>query len=148
MSGVADRYEIAIEILDAAFPASSWQRAWGDALTTSAMEWSGLDWQWREFTWGLLFMVAFPTEAEYEEWRRLPAVIAALDAVPDPVSGLIFHRGWGGTSGSGEPRRGKPLTGAGGAEVPEPVEEIPDDAVADAVRHAVGAGDVRTAASA
>jgi hypothetical protein len=144
----ADRYEIAIEILDAAFPASSWQRAWGDQLTTSAMSWSGLDWEWRHRTWGLIFLVAFPSQAEYEEWRKMPVVIAALDAVPDPVNGLVFHRGWGGTSGSGEPRKGKPLVGAGGAELPEPEDEALDDAVSGVVGDATGHADVRTAASA
>jgi hypothetical protein len=143
-----DRYEIALEVLDAAFSAESWRHAWGDTITTAAMSWSGLDWEWRHRTWGLIFLVAFPSEAEYEEWRKLPAVIAALDAVPDPVNGLVFHRGWGGTSGSGEPRRGKPRAGAGGAEIPEPVQEVLDDAVADVVRDAIGTADVRTAASA
>jgi hypothetical protein len=146
MSGMADTYEIAIEILDAAFSASSWQHAYGDSLTTSAMSWSGLDWEWRHRTWGLIFLVAFPSQAEYEEWRKMPVVIAALDAVPDPVNGLVFHRGWGGTSGSGEPRRGKPLVGAGGAELAEPVAEVLDDVVADVVRDAAGSTDVRTAA--
>lgn len=145
---MADRYEIALEIIDGPFSASSWQRAYGDVLTNAAMEWSGLDWDWREFSWGLLFMVAFPSEDEYLAWRNVPVVIAALDAVPDPVNGLVFHRGWGGTSGSGEPRRGKPLVGAGGAELPEPVEDVLDDVVADVVREATGDPTVRTAACA
>jgi len=141
-----DRYEIAVEILDAQFSADSWRRAWGDALTTSAMSWSGLDWEWRHRTWGLIFLVAFPSQAEYDEWRKMPVVIAALDAVPDPVNGVVFHRGWGGTSGSGEPRRGKPLAGAGGAEIPEPIELVLDDAVAGVVGDAVDDAIVRTAA--
>ena len=143
---MADRYEIALEIIDGPFSASSWQHAYGDVVTNAAMEWSGLDWEWREFKWGLLFMVAFPSEDEYLAWRSMPVVIAALDAVPDPVNGLVFHRGWGGTSGSGEPRRGKPLVGAGGAELPLPVETVLDDAVAGLVRDAAGDADVRTAA--
>jgi hypothetical protein len=142
---VADRYEIAVEVIDGAFSASSWQRAYGDILTNAAMSWSGLDWEWREFSWGLMFFVAFPSEAEYEQWREMPAVIAALDAVPN---GLVFHRGWGGTSGSGEPRRRGPRAGAGGAEVPLPTDVVLDDAVADVVRDAMGSGPVRTAACA
>lgn len=143
-----DRHEIALEIFDGPFSASSWQHAYGDALTTAAMSWSGLDWEWRHRTWGLIFLVAFPSEAEYDEWRKMPVVIAALDAVPDPVNGLVFHRGWGGTSGSGEPRRGKPMVGAGGAEIALPTDEALDDAVAENVRETAGTGDVRTAASA
>ena len=133
---MSDGYEIEVEILDAAFPASSWQHAYGDVVTNVAMEWSGLDWDWEEHRWGLVLKIAFPSEAEFEKWRSTPVVIAALDAVPDPVNGLIFHRGWGGTSGSGEPRRGKPLAGAGGAEVPVP--DDPDDTII-----AVAAGAVR-----
>ncbi len=145
---MTERYEIAIEILDGAFPASSWQRAWGDSVTNAAMSWSGLDWDWRSFSWGLLLMIAFPSEAEYEQWRQVPAVIAALDAVPDPVNGLVFHRGWGGTSGSGEPRRGKPMAGAGGAEVPVPEDLVLDDVIAGAAREHVERTSVRTAACA
>jgi hypothetical protein len=144
---VRTRYEIAIEILDAAFPASSWQGAYGDVVTNAAMSWGGLDWDWEEHPWGLLLKVAFPSEAEYEQWRTMPAIVAALDAVPDPVNGLIFHRGWGGTSGSGEPRRGRPLAGAGGAEVPLP-EDADDSVIAvapGAVRDMLERTRVRTA---
>lgn len=142
-----ERYEIAIEILDASFPASSWQRAYGDALTNAAMSWSGLDWDWREFSWGLAFFVAFPSEAEYEQWRTMPAVVAALDAVPDPVNGLVFHRGWSGTSGSGEPLRPRPHAGAGAAEAPIPDErESIEEDFGRVPNATIGSSDVRTAA--
>ena len=119
---MSDRFEVAIEILDAAFPASSWQRAYGDVLTNAALEWRALEWEWEEHRWGLLFRIAFPSETAYDAWRATSVVIAALDAVPDPVNGLIFHRGWGGTAGSGEPRRPRPLAGAGAAEL-----DLPED---------------------
>jgi hypothetical protein len=79
----------------------------------------------------------------------LPAVVSAFDAVPDPVNGLIYHRGWGGTSGSGEPRRRGPRVGAGGAEVP-----VPDDeptvvrVVGERARDARRKSETKTAASA
>jgi hypothetical protein len=50
----------------------------------------------------------------------LPAVQAALDTTPDPVKGLVVHRGRGGTSGTRLPRRPRPLAGAGAVELPEP----------------------------
>jgi hypothetical protein len=137
-----DRYEVAIEVIDGAFPASSWQQAYGDALTNAAMSWSGLDWEWRAFRWGLLFMVAFPSEAEYDEWRKMPVVVAALDAVPN---GVVFHRGWGGTSGGREPRKPRPIAGAGAAElafeedvivVEEPHEPIVVDTTSGPLRTA------------
>jgi hypothetical protein len=62
-------------------------------------------------------------------WMRLltsAAIRAALDAVPDPVRGLSIHRGRGGSAGVADPRRPRPLAGAGAVALPEPVEpEIP-----------------------
>ncbi len=80
--------------------------------------------------------IAFRREREWVRWRDLPAVRASFDAVPDPVNGLVFHRGWGGTSGSGEPRRPRPRAGTGGAEVPLPRPDV-TDTVADAVRGSI-----------
>jgi hypothetical protein len=80
--------------------------------------------------------VAFPDEARWEAFRDLPATRAALDAVPDPVNGLLVHRGRGGSSGARSPRRPRPLAGAGAVALPEP--EPPrdaDDAVLYAMRH-------------
>jgi hypothetical protein len=50
-------------------------------------------------------------------------VQAALDAVPDPVNGLLVYRGRGGGAGARRPRRPKPSAGAGALELPEPVAE-------------------------
>lgn len=127
---MGDGYEISIEVLDAAFPASSWQRAYGDVLTRAAISTGGTTWRWHQHSWGLVFEIAFDGEASWERWRELPVVRSALDAVPDPVNGLIVHRGWGGTSGVGEPRRPWPRTGAGAAEVPIPREVTETRAVA------------------
>jgi hypothetical protein len=45
-----------------------------------------------------------------------------LDAVPDPINGLMVYPGRGGSSGRVEPRRPRPVAGAGAAPVPtEPV---------------------------
>lgn len=114
---MADRFEISIEILDGEFSADSWQSAYGDRITSTAVEHGAVEWRWLDRSWGLVCEIAFAREREYDRWRCIPGVVAAFDAVPDPVAGLIFHRGWGGTSGSGEPRRPRPLAGAGAAEV-------------------------------
>jgi hypothetical protein len=51
-------------------------------------------------------------------------VRAALDAVPDPVNGLLIYPGRGGSSGRVQPRRPRPIAGAGAAPLPEePVQE-------------------------
>ncbi len=142
------RHEISIEVLDAAFPASSWQLAYGDLLTGVAVEHGASEWRWVERPWGIVLEIAFSSEDSYERWREVPAVQSAFDAVPDPVNGLVFHRGWGGTSGSGEPRRPRPVAGAGSAELPEP-EVI--DPVDGAIGELVAEGrptPLRTAATA
>jgi len=66
----------------------------------------------------------------------LPAVQAALDATPDPVKGLLVHRGRGGSSGARLPRRPRPLAGAGAVELPEPDPAPLDEPAADAARSA------------
>ena len=51
------------------------------------------------------------------------SVQAALDAVPDPVNGLLVYRGRGGGAGSASPRRPRPSAGAGAISLPEPGDE-------------------------
>jgi hypothetical protein len=145
---VPDRYELSIEVIDAEFSASSWKYTYGDMLTSTAMEHGAVDWQWIERPWGVVFEVAFPRERSAEFWLELPAVRAAFDAVPDPVGGLVWHRGWGGTSGSSEPRKRSPRAGAGGAEVPLPEEPEFLEAIAAGIRETVGDLRIRTAAAA
>jgi hypothetical protein len=57
----------------------------------------------------------------------LSNVVAALDAVPDPVTGLIVYKGRGGSSGSPFPRKPKPLAGSGSAALPIPWELTLED---------------------
>ena len=56
-------------------------------------------------------------------FRQLPATAAALDAVPDRISGLLIYRGRGGGASARTPRRPRPTAGAGAIELPEPEEE-------------------------
>jgi hypothetical protein len=67
--------------------------------------------------------VEFGTDTEWEAFRALPVVQAALDAVPDPVNGLLVYRGRGGGAGSVSPRRPRPSAGAGVMSLPEPGDE-------------------------
>jgi hypothetical protein len=142
------RYELAVEIFDAAFPASTWMYAQGDLLTTLALEYGADEWRWISRPWGVVLEIAFSSERNYAMWREVPAVRAAFDAVPDPVGGLVFHRGWGGSSGSGEPRRPRPFAGAGSAELPVPEHDDLADAVANPLREPATISGTRTAASA
>lgn len=119
-----------IEVLDGAFSASTWAEAWSDVLIGAALSGGSLDWSWGRHSWGVVFEVSFDDEAAWEAFRSLPAVAAALDSVPDPTSGLIVYRGRGGTAGAAEPRKPRPLAGAGCAALPIPwdvLEEWPSD---------------------
>jgi hypothetical protein len=80
------------------------------------------DWSWHHHTWGVVLELGFDDAKSWDTWRALPHVQAALDAVPDPISGLIVYRGRGGTSGASRPRRPRPLAGSGSAALPLPWE--------------------------
>src|SRR5262245_8819145 len=111
-----------IEVLDGVFPATRWQDAHSAALIEAAIAHGAKDWNWQAHHWGVIFEVAFRDSDDWASFRQLPAVTAALDAVPDPINGLLIHQGRGGSSNSADPRRPRPRLGAGAAPVPqEPV---------------------------
>ncbi|HEV7885961.1 MAG TPA: hypothetical protein VGO92_00265 [Acidimicrobiales bacterium] len=112
-----------IEVLDGATSAGVWADSYGDVLSESALGYGALDWSWHKHAWGVVFEVRFADEDAWDAWRESTAVQAALDAVPDPVSGLIVYRGRGGSSGRVEPRRPRPLAGSGAAALPLPIED-------------------------
>jgi hypothetical protein len=119
---------LAIEVFDAEVPASSWRRAHDDFLSEAALTNGASVVDWFTTRWGVVVEFGFGTDEQLERFRRLPAVRAALDAVPDPVSGLLVYRGRGGGAGALVPRRPRPAPVAGAA--PLPVAE-PDERVGD-----------------
>ena len=113
-------YWWSIEVLDGpGGSARSWQDAWGNSLTEAAITNGAYEWQWHTHSWGVLFEIAFASDERWQTFRNLPAVRAALDAVPDPVNGLLIYPGRGGSAGRVQPRRPKPIAGAGAAPLPE-----------------------------
>lgn len=114
---------LSIEVFDGEFPAGSWRRAHGDSLTEAAVTNGALRWEWHEHRWGVVLEVVFIDEQHRDRFRELAAALAALDAVPDPVSGLLVYPGRGGGSGARVPRRPRPLPMAGAGARPEPHEE-------------------------
>lgn len=114
---------LSIEIFDGKFPASSWRRAHGDNLTEAAITNGVLRWEWHEHHWGVIIELEFTDDEERDRFRELPAVRAALDAVPDPVRGLLVYPGRGGGSGARVPRHPRPLPSSGAGARPEPDEE-------------------------
>lgn len=130
------QFWMSIEVFDGTFPASSWQESFGDSLVESALGHGAVDWNWDRHTWGVIFEVAFEDEQAWDRFRDSLTVRTALDAVPDPVSGLIVYKGRGGSAGRSQPRKPKPLSGSGAASLPMP-ELFDDDAIEQLFRDAL-----------
>ncbi len=109
-----------IEVLDGASSSALWSEAYGDALVEAAILSGAAEWNWHRHTWGVVLELAFEDEAAWDRFRELASVQAALDAVPDPLSGLVVYRGRGGSAGTSEPRTRRPLIGSGSAALPLP----------------------------
>jgi hypothetical protein len=114
---------MSIEVFDGRFAASSWVESYADSLVEAAISTGASEWGWQRTSWGVVFELAFVEEADWERFRQLLIVQIALDAVPDPVGGLLIYRGRGGSSGTTRPRKPKPLAGAGAAALPIPVAD-------------------------
>jgi hypothetical protein len=116
---------LTVEVFDAeGFPASRWQDAHGNDLVEAAITHYAVYWEWHATRWGVVLELAFGADERLEQYRNLPAVQAALDAVPDQVHGLMVYRGRGGGAGATVPRRPRPRPVAGSAEWPPPEPEI------------------------
>jgi len=114
-----------IEVRNGEFSADRWRVAHGEALIEAAVTHRARRWRWHhEQHWGLVLEIAFPDSADWARYRSLPGVVAALDAVPDPVNGLYIYPGRGGSAGSPDRVRPKPHQGAGGATVPRSVDHL------------------------
>lgn len=124
-------YWMSIEVLNGAFPATRWQDAHDQYLIEAALTNGATNWSWLVRDWGLVFELEFADEDAWLGFRGLPAVQAALDAVPDPVNGLLIYPGRGGSSGRVVPRHPKPRAGSGAAALPLPAEIMPPVAPPD-----------------
>jgi hypothetical protein len=112
-----------IEVMDAEhaeISAASWRAAYEQALSESLVTNGAVGWQWFEHSWGVVLEVSFTREELWRQWRALPGTGAALDAVPDPVAGLLVHRGHGGASGAYVPRTPRVPPAADQVLLPEP----------------------------
>ncbi len=86
-------------------PASGWRYAYEDELTEAAITHGAMYYEWHDTEYGVIFEVLFRDDEQWEAFRALPAVRAALDGVPDPVNGLLIYRGRGGASGGRKPQQ-------------------------------------------
>jgi hypothetical protein len=112
-----------IEVLHGEFSAFRWQEQHDSALIEAALTNGAKDGSWHAGSWGVVFEVLFETEQQWQAFRNLPAVRAALDGVPDPVNGLLIYRGRGGGADTRQPRRPKPAPAASAMSLPEPEAE-------------------------
>lgn len=130
-----------IEVADGEFSAASWKDTHGRDLIRTALEFGAEDWAWVERPWGVVLELCFPEDTTVGGWsafRDATLVKAALDAVPDPVNGLVTYPGRGGSSGARVPRKPKPAPAAAAAALPEPDpgEEVLRIAATEAVDRA------------
>jgi len=102
--------------------ASAWRYSYEDVLTELAVTHGALYWDWYDSEYGVVFEVCFSTDEQWAAFRALATVKSALDAVPDPVNGLLVYRGRGGAAGSRKPRGPRPAPSAAAMELAEPVE--------------------------
>jgi hypothetical protein len=84
-----------IEVLHGEVSAFRWQEQHDSALIEAALTNGVRDGAWHADRWGVVFEVLFDAEEQWKAFRSLPVVRAALDAVPDPVNGLLIYRGRG-----------------------------------------------------
>lgn len=115
---------LTIEITHGDIPADGWRRAHEESLLEAALTNGAKHWRWHTPRWGLILELKFRDDAARDRFRALPAVTAALDAVPDPVFGLLVYPGRGGGSGAGKPRRPRPAPITGAAELTVPRDQF------------------------
>ncbi|SDX80002.1 hypothetical protein SAMN05421504_103896 [Amycolatopsis xylanica] len=115
---------LSIEVGNGAFPASAWKRAHGDDLIEAALTNGARHWMWHDHRQGVVLEIEFSSEEQRDRFRHLPAVLAPLDAVPDPENALFVYPGRGGGSGSRVPHRPRPRPSSGAGALPEPKEEL------------------------
>jgi len=119
-----------IEVTNGASSARLWAESALDLLVDEAISGGASEWAIHYLSWGCVLELEFPDEAAFELFRNRPSVVAVLDRVPDPVSGLLVHRGRGGSSGSRRPRGPLPMRGSDAAELPIP-DEVIEELVAE-----------------
>src|SRR3984957_18884170 len=110
-----------IEVFDAEeLPARRWKDSYQDELVEAALTNGAAYWEWHEHRYGVVFEVLFDSDAQWEAFRALPVVRAALDRGRDRETALIIATGRGGGSGPRHPRTARPSPGLSAMARPEP----------------------------
>jgi hypothetical protein len=108
-----------IEVLDGDGSARLWAEVYADSVVWAAQACGATDWEIAEHSWGVLIEIELPSEEWFDALRA--EIAFALDAVPDPIGGLLVHRGRGGSAGSRLFRGPRPRLGAGAMALPVPI---------------------------
>lgn len=111
---------LTVEVFDAELPATTWLRGWRDALVETALSSGAVYWDDHEHAWGVVLEFTFADESARDRFREHPTLLAALDAVPDPVNGVLVYPHRGGGAGVTAPRRPRPAPVADAAALPTP----------------------------
>ncbi|TQN37602.1 hypothetical protein FHU33_4262 [Blastococcus colisei] len=111
---------ITVEVFDGATSAAAWARVWHDRLIEAAVTGGAVFWDEHEHRWGVVLEFTFDDEPRRDAFREAPVLLAALDAAPDPVNGVLVYPHRGGGAGSRQPRRPRPVLGSGAVELPLP----------------------------
>lgn len=111
-----------IEVRDGVLPAQRWKDGYGEALLEAAVTNGAKRWEWTLMPGGVVLEVAFKETDDWDRFRALPVVRAALDATPDPVNGLYVYPGRGGSASARSPKPRPRPAGAGAAAIPLPEE--------------------------
>ncbi|MFD2091798.1 hypothetical protein [Blastococcus deserti] len=132
---------LTVEVFDGGVPAAGWARAWHDRLIEAAVTGGAVFWDEHEHSWGVVLEFVFGDESRRDGFRQAPVLLAALDAVPDPVHGVLVYPHRGGGTGIRQPRRPRPVRDSGAAELPLPDPD--DDRVVPCTAAAADAAPVR-----
>jgi hypothetical protein len=111
---------ITIEVFDGATSAAGWAQAWRDRLIEAAVTGGAVFWDDHVHSWGVVLEFTFDDERRRDSFRQAPVLLAALDAAPDPLTGVLVYPHRGGGDGMRQPRRPRPIRGGGTAELPLP----------------------------
>lgn len=113
---------LTIEVFDADAAAWAWRDRHAQDLVSLALSTGATYWEWHEHRYGVALELCFRDEDAREAFRGLPAMRAALELAPDPVSGVLVYRGRGGGAGAPARPRPRPFRGQGALALPVPVD--------------------------
>lgn len=114
-----------IEVFDGPFAARQWAETYADALIETAVTSGALDWELKRTAWGIVFEVAFRSDAEWNAYKDTPVVVEALKTAPNPSTGVLIYRGRSLDGGHGAARKPKPKTGSGSSALALPLSSLP-----------------------